>query len=124
MTAHTLCAVQVNRLSGFRKVCAPVPMITFFRNKKQPLANRKIQEPSGLQRKIFAGTCDRRTGEGDKRRESFTGFCITKCMNKGPPWSGCPVSNPDPKNTIGLFSSLSAPTNIEEQTAGSDLCRS
>ena len=24
-------------------------------------------------------------------------------MNKAGPWSGCPVSNPDPKNTIGLF---------------------
>ena len=25
------------------------------------------------------------------------------CMNKAGPWSGCPVSNPDPKNTIGLL---------------------
>ena len=28
-------------------------------------------------------------------------------MNKAGPWSVCPVSNPDPNNTIGLFRKLS-----------------
>ena len=38
-----------------------------FLPKKKPLANGKIQEPSALKRKILAGTCQRRTGEGDKK---------------------------------------------------------
>ena len=77
------------------------------KKRKKPLANRKIQEPSALKRKILAEhihTCDRRTGgEGGKRQASVTVFCIAMCMNKAGPWSGCPVSNPDPENAIGLL---------------------
>ena len=73
------------------------------KKKEEPLANRKFQEPSALKRKILAGTYDRRTGEVDKRWASFTIFSTAKWINKAGPWSGCPVSNPDPNNTIGLF---------------------
>ena len=34
---------------------------------------------------------------------SFTVFSIAKDMNKVVAWSGCPVSNPDSNNTVGLF---------------------
>ena len=64
------CAVQVDWLSGLRRVCPPVAQL-FLRKKKkkekQPLANRKIQEPS--EKKILPGTRDRRTGEGGKMSE-------------------------------------------------------
>ena len=42
------------------------------------------------------------SGEVDKIWVSFTLFSIAK-RNKPGPWSRCPVSNPDPNNTIGLF---------------------
>ena len=101
--AHTVrCASRSTvRLS---KSLRTASCITFFRKKKkQPLANRKIQKPSALKRKILAGTCHGRTEEGDKRWASFTVFCIAKWMNKAGSWSGCSVSNPDPDNTIGLL---------------------
>ena len=73
-----------------------------FQRKKQPLVNRNIR--TVRKRKIPAGRHDRRTREaGGERWASFTVFSIAKCMNKVAAWSGCPVSNPDPNNTVGLF---------------------
>ena len=49
---------------------------------------------------------DKRAGKGGTRLgASFTVFRIAKCMhtNKVADRSGCPVSNPDPNNTIGLL---------------------
>ena len=47
---------------------------------------------------------------------SVTVICIAKCVNKAGPWSGCPVSNPDPKNTIGLLiQNLQTPTSARCQ---------
>ena len=57
-------AVQVDRLSGFLRVCPPVAQLFFRRKKEQPLANRKSKNRQ--KRKILAGTSDRRIGEVDR----------------------------------------------------------
>ena len=36
-------------------------------------------------------------------------------MNKAGPWSGCPVSNPDPNNTIGLFEHFTTKKGVDVQ---------
>ena len=74
------------------------------KKKKQPLVNRRIQEPYDTGRfpqEDTTGEPDR--GEGGKRRANFTVFSIA---NKAAARSGCPISNPDPNNTIGLVKYL------------------
>ena len=59
-----------------RKVYPPVAQLSFEKKpqKIQPLANRKIQEPSALKRKILAGTCDRRIQESLTKDEQASLF--------------------------------------------------
>ena len=81
MRAHTVrCASRSTfRLwKDLRAIC-----ITFFEKKKQPLAKQKIQEPSALKRKILAGTCHRRTGEGDKKMSELHCFLHSKVYEQG-----------------------------------------
>ena len=78
-----------------------VSCTTFFQ-KKKPNGHSKNSR-TVRKRKIPAGKSDRRAGKGGKRWASFTVFNIVKCTNKVAGRSGCPVSNPDPNNTIGLL---------------------
>ena len=76
------CAVQVDRLSGLRRVCPPVAQIFFQKKKKKNNhATRKIQEPSEKER-FLQGQA---TGELERvtRWGSFTVFCIAKLYEQG-----------------------------------------
>ena len=102
VSRSTRCAAQVDRLSAseLRRFTWPVAQL-FFR-KKNPIGQSKNSR-TARKRKIPAGRSDRRAGKGGKRWASFTVFNVVKCTNKVAGRSGCPVSNPDPNNTIGLF---------------------
>ena len=96
------CAVQVDRLSGLRRVFPPVAQLSFW--KKQKNIGQSKNPRTVIKRKIPAETRDRRTGEGGKRWASFTVFSTTTVWTRsGPGPAGCRVSNPDPNNTIGLL---------------------
>ena len=91
------------QVSKLRRFTPPVahPFFFFFR-KKKPIGQSKNSRTI-RKRKIPAGKSDWRAGKGGKRGASFIVFSIAKCMNKAADRSGCPVSNPDPNNTIGLL---------------------
>ena len=105
VTAHMVgCASRSTVTEPFERFTRRSTSFFQKKKKKQPLANRKIQKPSALKRKILAGNMrQENSGEVDKRRASLTIFSRAKWMNKAGQCSGCPVSNPDPNNTIGLF---------------------
>ena len=56
-------------------------------------------------KKIVAGTPElervTKDAKDDKRASLFS--AQQSVWNKAGPWSGCPISNPDPNNTIGLL---------------------
>ena len=68
MRAHTgSCASRSTVTEPFEGFTRLLHNFLSKKKKKEPLANQKIQEPSDLKRKNLAGTCDRRTGEVDKK---------------------------------------------------------
>ena len=68
--------------------------------KKTTIDQSKIQEPS--ERKRFLQEHPNwREWQKDERDSLFS--AQQSVWNKAGPWSGCPVSNPDPNNTIGLM---------------------
>ena len=63
----------------------------FSFEKKKPIGQSKIKEPSERERFLQEdATADRRTGEGGKTWASFTVFSTAKCMKKAAARSGCP----------------------------------
>ena len=76
---------------------------TFFsKKKKQPLAYRKIQEPSERERFLLEdATRELQRVATDERASLFS--ALQSVRTRPRPGRGCAVSNPDPNNTIGLL---------------------
>ena len=101
--------MQVDRLSLSPSKGLPASGTTFFEKKKTAIGQSKNPRTVSLEEKNSCRNMGQEnSGEVDKRWASFTIFSIAKCMNKAGPWSRCPVSNPDPNNTIGLFNYTAA----------------
>ena len=85
---------------------------TFLSKKKKKTTIGQSKNPRTVRKKkILAGTPELERVTKDERSSLFSAQ-ESAWPNKAGSWSGCPVSNPDPNNTIGLFSIVRTLNNM------------
>ena len=87
---------------ALRKVYPPVAQLSFEKkNNHWPIEKSKNRQP--WKERFLQEHATGKLRKGWQKMSELHYFKHSKVYKQGRPWWGCPVSNPDPDNTIGLL---------------------